>query len=1595
MSPWRTVGFRTVKLAGLALVVASCARSDAQKAIQQQVLVQAGNANAPENADARDSNEGVVAPESTNAMDQLALAQKMERLKEWTNSADLYQEILTNPQYAAKVVPSKQDADHKIYQYSSVEERVMQRLSRWPQEGLQVYSARYEAPAQTLLESAKPEDLFTLQQVFTRYFVTTAGKTAAIRLIDHYLETGEFRAAASIGDRLLQWHPSILADRAGLLYRMAIAYHLSGDDVEAKHCADELKKHDPQAKGIVRGKDVVLADSLAAELAQPAPTSLGSTADSFNTFGGDVTRNRILAVTGTPGAHLYSIALSKPSRLTGPQSQNIDARHKEDVKNGMTLGVMPVVDRGELFFQDGERVYGLNLESGVPLPGWQQSHGADHDGAYTLPNVQGSPRTHQLTLTLTDHAVLAVMGQTDPELARNGIQPQGETRLVCLDRMTGKENWVVAPSELKPASLKAILFAGAPLVIGDNVVLVGTASKQPGFEACWVVCFDLNNGTLRWSSNVASASTVAAAWQGINPNFAMPQNESHLAYANGRLYVQTNRGAVAAVDAYNGNISWLDIYPRGQQAMMNPQFNPMFFQPGQVPTNQNKPWAFNPVIASQGMVFTLPIEGKFLLIYDAASGTEIKRIDRADLAQKVKSQDVVEHDDFDTLAGVIGDKLILVGNHTVVALNWKTYDADHYDDGTMLFWDAGFAQPLRGRPFVTATRLFLPMEDHLYQLDLKSGKAVEEYPKYPRVWDEDEGPGNVLVTSDHMVIATAERVDVFTDLAAAKAKLDRQVAEAPNDPQPRLRYAEVMYAAGDYDTSVTKLDEAITRVGGLDAMQPGPARDRVFNDSLTFAQKLRADDHPETRAREEMLFDRAAKAALSPDQKVQYCLGRARFNQIKNDPPAALKLYQQILSDPSMRSVPLPDETSSAPTSADVVARKQIAELIKADPKIYDSVEQEAVAALQKAQDSKDPAQLLEVARAYPNSSSSTKATLAAADAYEAAGDVHAARHVLSDIYFDRNDKAPEWPQILEAMARTDVRTAAHMLAQGAEKLHDAKLTKPLKLADGTVIPADTSFADALEKARKSSDREQARVLPTFKLPNPQDFPAAKYPKPFLASAAVILNVDALASPLNDFARPDRLVTWSSAPLLSVYHAGADSPSATSNQLTEPVIGSAWLDKDLLVWSATQVVLLHNEGADVGWKMDVSKLATIEVVAADRPQETLPVPVNGIRGNRVFINRARGGQVNIRNGVIVPAGIGVGAAAPKPVPAGPEQIDQVLPVGDRVLISTTAGRLMSLETAHGGLAWQTRLTDRPLDRLVADEDFTAVKAEDDLNVRLAVLDTYTGHVRGTRTFTRESNAYPQNLALSPDGTLVYTLPDRICVKDLYKPWETKAIEKQLPTGQANFSGLTEPDQLVISEGRILALIDTGTGDRGGEKFVRLYSLQTGDPIMVPFAQGSQVEQALSIGSKSPDVSLRVIGPRVYVIAPDAAIFYNLDNPDDKCPLFDEQSEGMGDQLGFIGQDYLVLLNPKTADGNAVAANPPPAGAVAAQPPALNPAYTLYAFSRATFKGRETGRLDYNTTISDSTGITGSWQAMDGGLAFVTGDHKLHYLLGAK
>ena len=86
------------------------------------------------------------------------------------------------------------------------------------------------------------------------------------------------------------------------------------------------------------------------------------------------------------------------------------------------------------------------------------------------------------------------------------------------------------------------------------------------------------------------------------------ENSTHLAYGDGRVYVMTNLGALAALDAYNGTILWLNIYPRSLPQNMDPNIGFNQWGMAQVQAASRRPWTFNPVVVQQGKLFALPIE---------------------------------------------------------------------------------------------------------------------------------------------------------------------------------------------------------------------------------------------------------------------------------------------------------------------------------------------------------------------------------------------------------------------------------------------------------------------------------------------------------------------------------------------------------------------------------------------------------------------------------------------------------------------------------------------------------------------------------------------------------------------------------------------------------------------------------------------------------------------------------------------------------------------------------------------------------------------------------------------------------------------------
>ncbi|HEX4123093.1 MAG TPA: PQQ-binding-like beta-propeller repeat protein, partial [Tepidisphaeraceae bacterium] len=769
----------------------------------------------------KDSTQGVYVSESSTAVNELLNAQKMERLKEWAKSADYYQEVLRK--YNDKVVPTGVDADNVIDQYGSIKDKVRQALSKWPKQGVDVYKAQYEAQADAMLNAAGSADLNALHKIFDTYFITDAGKRAGIRLMNLSMEDGEFETVARIGEQLIKWHPGLGDDRAMILFESGLAAYYGGQPDQALQMLQTLKTQFPAARGTVRGADQVLAEALAQELTAPVAAAAAQGPDSWKlSIGGNPSRSEISTAGGRPQARLYEINLAEvhPSANTNPLIRaQMEQQQKIDDAEGIGPGALPAVDRGELYFQDGRRVYAVNLDSGLPLPGWEQSYPGS--GQYTLPDVTGVTQSRQMCVTLTDQDVLAIMGQSVQNVQTMMLQQQMDQpvqqnlpRLVCLNRQTGKPRWIVRMNDMPQAlqELRTMEMIGSPLVVGSNVLVLGRESSQVGFVNCYCVCFDLATGKFRWKCYIASANVAPMMYfgqPGVNENEEETEF-SHPAYADGRVFVQTNVGALAAIDAYDGSVAWLDLYPSNSASTpVNPMFGP--FRRGNQETP--KPFAGNPVIVSKGNVFCIPADSDYLLVYDASTGAEIKRINLKDFAAKGADDGDLYKDmqsplTFNILLAVDGDTITLAGQHDHAAqlccFDWtKCSDKD-----LALEWASAPMDSLSGRCFVTTDSVFVPTAKQLVRIDRQGGIIQEDYPPGERSWDTDagEGPGNVLVTTDRVIIAGAKRVEVYADLTAAHRKLDAAVAAAPADPNPRLEYAEVMFVSGQTDLAATRLD---------------------------------------------------------------------------------------------------------------------------------------------------------------------------------------------------------------------------------------------------------------------------------------------------------------------------------------------------------------------------------------------------------------------------------------------------------------------------------------------------------------------------------------------------------------------------------------------------------------------------------------------------------------------------------------------------------------------------------------------------------------------------------------------------------------------
>jgi outer membrane protein assembly factor BamB len=761
-----------------------------------------------------------------------------------------------------------------------------------------------------------------------------------------------------------------------------------------------------------------------------------------------------------------------------------------------------------------------------------------------------------------------------------------------------------------------------------------------------------------------------------------------------------------------------------------------------------------------------------------------------------------------------------------------------------------------------------------------------------------------------------------------------------------------MFAGAQPDVAQARLEEAFQLLGGVQALRSGPSRERAFNDALGFAKRsAEKNGNPQQI---DQFFDLAQAAASTASQQVQYRLARADFDWRRptRDAGAAIELYQEILGDPAFRGMAMPDPLTANPSQAGAIADKAIQKIIESpDGRLaYEKFEQLAAQKLRDAVAAGDPDQLLEVAKIYPDSKITSDALMSAAELYESRANPRMATRILRQLLLGRRDQ--ERVPVLEAMARNYLKMPGHLdvavrrLQSAADIAPLGMLLRPLTLPNGAVLQ-NISLRSARDMLARYESQASVESLPDLHLPTHDQAKAyratmGQWAKPFLAEAAnsKIDGVDAMVVPMDEFTRNDRLIAWSAGNGLSVYTPGRNKPLFTCAGVSQVPVpgGAAWTGDGLVLWSVGFVSFIDGNSGALKWSVDLSKL---------------------------------------------PAIVNAGDAAPDNQNAGgPEEISQVAPVDGHIIVTTNTGRLMAIDSSNGRIAWQLRAGSQ-INPLLASDDFTVIRYQDGQTVELEVYDSASGELLGKKSFGMETNSYPINLALAADGTLAYTLPNQLCIQDLFGAnLSPQGMEPDhIIDGGPNppiFQGgsLPEPDQLLIHAGRVFALANSG-------KEVRVFSIDTGEPWAYPQGNGQGAPPAVfSTDSTSPNVRLRISGNYLFVFSPRNLIAYHIDRSIPPWESYFDPTKATNYQLALFGRDYLALVDR-------------PSQPLSESNHAGNK-LTLSFFNRSVKSlppDEESGLLVFteDLPVLENNAVL---QAIDGGIAYFTG-HTIQVYTGAR
>lgn len=745
--------------------------------------------------------------EAANAtLSHLERVEEFLAAKQWDEAVETLRRVLES--HRSEVIRAEGGPNDSFVRYLPVHrycQLLLVGLHQRAPEALRLYRSRVDPLARRWLEQGRRDrDEELLRRIVDQMFASSYGDDALMLLGEYALERGAWETARDDWERisprlrtpitsgevfrqpagaplwlaLRGWrfdnranrlrevmsapplavarlaHPDTDLDLAEVRARLTLVSILQGQRERAGVELALLRTLAPQAEGRLAARKGRFVDILQRLLDDSRQWKWRATATDWPQFAGRFDRNPPeMADVDLAGRPLWVAPLTP---LTDDGERIARGRPRTAETASGLLSVHPVVIGDRIYVPQANQISAYHVQSGAPafatepIADPRKRHAKaviyQHDPRQPPPHASrmnvGVPR---FTLSSCGTKLFARVGSpatASPRQLTAPPRPELQGMIVGLDlQAQGK---LLPGFPLRPDDM-FWSFEGPPVCDGDQLYVAMRRQDQVRSQA-FVACYDLRTGERRWRTKIVAADTPGQGNLTENTHNLLTLSEA-------TLYLNSNMGAIAALDTREGAVKWIVGYRRAAFRPRHPDATDRtFFRD------------LNPCLVHQGIVIAAPADCERIFGLDQASGQRLWATP-ADLAA-----DAVH------VLGARDDRLFLSGD----SLYWFDLHT-----GKLLCQFPppkkiadGFALPRErghGRGVLAGGKIYFPTRERIYVFHQKPGRMGEySTPRLARAPIElkprgAEG-GNLIVARGLLFIAAAQRLFAFDPYGRAAAE---------------------------------------------------------------------------------------------------------------------------------------------------------------------------------------------------------------------------------------------------------------------------------------------------------------------------------------------------------------------------------------------------------------------------------------------------------------------------------------------------------------------------------------------------------------------------------------------------------------------------------------------------------------------------------------------------------------------------------------------------------------------------------------------------------------------------------------------------------